>query len=129
MSMNLKNLTGINSIFSSTSPVSKTNSPIKSESSNSDRDANGQQQFQKQSKKEKMTEEQFQKAISLLKEKKFISDMNWHVIGVYENDVKYAWVKDSEDNSIRKIIEFDLWEVLENQQNQSTKGQLLSKTG
>lgn len=127
--MNLKNLTGINSIFSSTSPVSKTNNPIKSESSNSDRDANGQQQFQKQSKKEKMTEEQFQKAISLLKEKKFISEMNWHVVGVYEDDVKYAWVKDSADNSIRKIIEFDLWEMLENQQNQSTKGQLLSKTG
>jgi hypothetical protein len=126
--MNIKNLTGVNTLTTPVGQVGKVDRQIKSESSHDDRDANGQQLFNQKRKKEKMTEEQFEKALALLKEKKFITEMNWTVSADVENGVKYAWIKDQEQNTIRKIIEFDLWELFSDTKVESTKGQLLKKT-
>ncbi len=126
--MNIKNFTGVNAITTPVGQVSKVGRQIKSESSNEDRDANGQQLYGQKKKKEKMTEEQFQKALGLLKEKKFIKVMNWLVSADTENEVKYAWVKDQNGETIRKIIEYDLWELFDDPAVESTKGQLLKKT-
>lgn len=127
--MNIKNFTGVNAL---TTPVGKAGKveqrQIKSESSHEDRDANGQQLYDRKKKKEKMTDEQFQKALALLREKKFVKEMNWIVLSEVENDVKYAWVKDQNDQTIRKIIEYELWELLQDSQPESPKGQLLKKT-
>lgn len=126
--MNIKNLIGINTLNTPVGQVGKVERQIKSESSHEDRDANGQQLFDQKRKKEKMSEEQFQKALTLLREKKFIKDMNWLVMSEIENDVKYAWVKDQGGHTIRKIIEYDLWELFDDPKPESTKGQLLKKT-
>jgi len=126
--MNIKNLIGINTALTPTGQTGKIDKQIKSESSHEDRDANGQQLYEKKKKKDKMTEEQFQKALSLLREKKFVKEMNWIVTSEIHNDVKYAWVKDQNEVTIRKIIEFELWELFEDPQTDSTKGQLLKKT-
>lgn len=126
--MNIKNLIGINTALTPTGQTGKIEKQIKSESSHEDRDANGQQLYEKKKKKDKMTEEQFQKALSLLREKKFVKEMNWIVVSEVENGVKYAWVKDQNEVTIRKIIEFELWELFEDPQTDSTKGQLLKKT-
>ena len=127
--MNIKNMIGItNPLTSPTGQTGKIEKQIKSESSHEDRDANGQQAYKRKKKKEKMTEEQFQKALSLLREKKFVKEMNWIVVSEIMNDVKYAWVKDQNDQTIRKIIEFELWELFEDPKPDSTKGQLLKKT-
>lgn len=126
--MNIKNLIGINASVTSTPQAGKIEKQIKSESSNEDRDANGQQAYERKKKKAPMTEEQFQKALYLLREKKFVKEMNWIVVSEEQNGVKYAWVKDQNDQTIRKIIEFELWELFEDPQTDSTKGQLLKKT-
>ena len=126
--MNIKNFTGVNAITTPVGQVSKVDRPIKSESSNEDRDANGQQFYNKRQNKEKMSDEQFEKALSLLREKKFIKDMNWIVTSEIDNEVKYAWVKDQNHETIRKIIEYDLWDVFDNPTPEATKGQLLKKT-
>ena len=126
--MNIKNFTGVNAVTTPVAQVGKVDRQIKSESSNQDRDANGQQLCDQRRKKEKMSAEQFEKAIALLKEKKYIKDMNWQVFAESENGVRYAWIKDSQDQTIRKIIEYDLWELFDDPHIESTKGQLLKKT-
>ena len=68
--MNIKNLNGLNPIATPVGQVGKVERQIKSESSQ-ERDAAGQYFQQKQKQKEKMTPEQFEKAISILKEKSF----------------------------------------------------------
>ncbi len=125
--MNIKNFTGVTAITTPVGQVSKVDRQIKTDISNEDRDANGQQLFGRNKKKAKMTEEQFQKALALLKEKKFIKDMNWIVLDAEDNGVRYAWVKDQNDETIRKIIEYDLWELFDDPDVESTKGQLLKK--
>ncbi len=126
--MNIKNLTGTNALTSPVGQVGKVERQIKSESSHEDRDANGQQSFNQQRKKEKMTVDQFEKALQLLKEKDFVKEMNWSVEAFAENEVKYAWIKDHLNQTIRKIIEYELWELFDDPHSQSTKGQLLKKT-
>ncbi len=126
--MNIKNFTGVNAITAPVGQVAKVDRPIRSESSNQDRDANGQQFYEKKRKKEKMSDEQFEKALMLLKDKNFIKDMNWVVTSEIDNEIKYAWVKDQNDQTIRKIIEYDLWELFDDPGSESTKGQLLKKT-
>ncbi len=125
--MNIRNLLGFNNVTTPVGKTGKVERQIKSESSH-ERDAAGQYFQQKQKKKEKMTPEQFEKALSLLKEKHFIKDMNWQVVSFEENECKYAWVQDLAGNNIRKINEFDLWEVFEEQKLPESKGQLLKKT-
>src|SRR6476620_5835847 len=125
--VNIKNLIGNTNQVSAPAPVGKTDRAIKTDNTQ-DRDANGQQFYQKERKKEQMTEEQFEKAVAILREKHFIKDMNWVVLTMEENGVKYACVQDSGGNSIRKIVEFDLWEVFDDVKSEETKGQLLKKT-
>ncbi|MEK6628120.1 MAG: hypothetical protein AABY53_05800 [Bdellovibrionota bacterium] len=125
--MNIKNLLGNSASIAPVANAAKAERPIKMDSSH-DRDPSGGQYSQQEKKKEKMTEEQFSKAIAILREKNFIKDMNWVVTAVYENDVKYVWVQDSNGHSIRKIIEFDLWEVFDDTKPEETKGQLLKRS-
>lgn len=125
--MNIRNLLGNTATIATTTSVAKVERSIKTDASH-DRDPGGQQYSQQKKKKEKMTLEQFDKAIAILREKSFIKDMNWVVLAVIENDVKYACVQNSSGETIRKIIEFDLWEVFDNEGPEKTKGQLLKKT-
>lgn len=126
--MNIKNLLGINAVgVPATGKTSSVNKPIKSENTQ-DRDANGQQAYSRQQKKkEQMTEEQFAKAIAILKEKSFVKEMNWVVLPVHENGLKFALVQDQQGKLIRKISELDLWEVFDDSQDVPNKGHLLKK--
>ena len=124
--MNVKSLLGINSPISPIAKSASVDRPIKSEASN-ERDANGQELYSKQQKKEKMTAEQFQKALSLLQQKPFMKEMNWMATAIEENGIKYAWVQDLDGKTIRKIAEFELWEVFDPAPPVSNKGQLLRK--
>jgi hypothetical protein len=125
--MNIKNLIGNSAPITPATSVAKVDRQIKTDNA-SDRDANGQQFYQKENKKEKMTQEQFDKAIAKLREKNFVKDMNWVVMAVTEAGLKYALIQDPAGQSIRKIIEFDLWEVFDELKTEETKGQLLKKT-
>lgn len=125
--MNIKNLLGLNSNITPVAKSATAARPIKSEASQ-ERDANGQEFYQKQQKKEKMNAEQFAKAFSILKDKSFMKDMDW-VATVHEEDgLKYAWVKDQSGTTIRKIAEFDLWELFDSSLQIPNKGQLLKRT-
>jgi hypothetical protein len=125
--MNIKNLLGNSMPVSPVSSANKVDKPIKTDITQ-DRDANGQQFYQKERRREKMTDEQFEKAIAILREKNFIKEMNWVVLATFENDIKVAWVQDSSGQTIRKIAEYDLWEVFDDVKSEETKGQLLKKT-
>lgn len=125
--MNIKNLLGNSTPVSPVSSANKVDKPIKTDITQ-DRDANGQQFYQKERRREKMTDEQFEKAIAILREKNFIKEMNWVVLATFENDIKVAWVQDSSGQTIRKIAEYDLWEVFDDVKSEETKGQLLKKT-
>lgn len=125
--MNIRNMLGNTATIAPATSAAKVERPIKTDSSN-DRDPQGQQYSQQEKQKEKMTDEQFEKATAILREKNFIKDMNWAVSRFTENDVKYAWVKDLQGNTIRKIIEYDLWEIFSDSNVEETKGQLLKKT-
>lgn len=125
--MNIKNLIGISAPITPAKAVDKADRPIQTENTK-DRDANGQQLYYKERKKEKMTDEQFEKAVALLREKHFVKDMNWTVLTSEENGLKFASVQDAQGNIIRKIAEFDLWEVFDDIKSEETKGQLLKKT-
>jgi len=128
--MNIRNLLGnANIIGPAATKATAVDRTIKSENTNQDRDGNGQEGYSRQKKKQKepMTPEQFAKAIELLKQKSFVKDMNWVVLPVEEANVKYAWVQDQEGKSIRKIAEFDLWEIFDSSSEVPNKGQLLKK--
>ena len=103
---------GITAISTTTPKVSGLAKPIKSSESSPEKDANGQEFYSKQQrKKERMSDEQFEKAIGILREKKFMKDMNWLVEIFSDNGFRYAWVKDHEGVTIRKIAEFDVGNV------------------
>lgn len=126
--MNIKNLLGLNAINTpATNKAAAVNRPIKSENTNQDRDGNGQEGYSRQQKKEKMSPEQFAKAIQLLKEKSFVKDMNWEVLSIEESGIKYALVQDQAGSLIRKIAEYDLWEVFDSANEIPNKGRLLKK--
>ena len=125
--MNIKNLIGNSIQTSPVTAVNKADRQIKMDNTQ-DRDANGQQFYQKERKKEKMTDEQFEKAIAILREKNFIKDMDWVVLAIEENGSKFACVQESNGQVIRKIIEFELWELFDDVKPDETKGQLLKKT-
>lgn len=126
--MNIRNLLGINSLSTpAANKATPVNKPIKSENTNQDRDGNGQESYSRQQKKEKMSPEQFAKAIAILKEKSFVKDMNWVVSSIEEDGLKFALVQDQAGALIRKIAEYDLWEVFDTSHDIPTKGQLLKK--
>ena len=125
--MNIKNLLGLNTAVTPVARSATADRPIKSQASQ-ERDANGQEFYSKQQKKEKMTAEQFKKALELLKQKPFIKELNWVVIAHLEDGFQFAWVQDQSGNSIRKIAEYDLWEIFDSTAQIPNKGQLLKKT-
>lgn len=130
--MNIRGLTQIPSVteqpVNAVDKVTAATSQIKSDTAH-DRDANGQQFYQRQQKKkEKMSQEVFAKAIAALKEKSFIKDMNWTVSAGDENGIKYAYIHDAEGQLIRRIMEGDLWEVFDEPQSAQGRGQLLNKS-
>jgi hypothetical protein len=124
--MNVKNFLGTQASITSVSKVEKVDRQIKTDST-ADRDANGQQAYQREKRKDKMTEEQFDQALALLREKSFVKEMSWVVLATMENELKYAWVQDSNGQTIRKISEYDLWDIFD-ETPAETKGQLLKKT-
>lgn len=128
--MNVKNLAGnaISNTLPATKGVNASEKAIKSESTH-DRDANGQALYQKNKKKEKMTREQAEKAIATLNAKSFMTDMKWIAVLIDDDGFYYAEVRDQTENVIRKISEFDLWEVFETLSTEnSQKGNLLKRT-
>lgn len=126
--MNIKNLIGSNPIVDKIKSVSSAPKSIKSESSSSERDANGQMMFQKQQKKQKMNREQVEKALQTLNAKAFMKDMHWVATLIDDNGFYYAEVKDPEGKIIRKISEHDMWDLLEVQSVETSKGNLLKRT-
>ena len=125
--MNIKSLIGNLAPVTTATAASKVERQIKTDNA-TDRDANGQQFYGKERKKEKMTDEQFEKAVELLREKHFIKDMHWNVLASEDNGVKFACVQDHLGKIIRRISEYDLWEVFDDVRSEETKGQLLKKT-
>lgn len=125
--MNIKNFIGNLTQVAAPVAVPKADRQIKMDNTQ-ERDGNGQEYYQKQRQKEKMTEEQFNKAIALLRDKHFIKDMQWVVLASEDAGVKYASVQDQQGQLIRKLSEFDLWEVFNDVKSEEKKGQLLKKT-
>lgn len=128
--MNIKGLIGTNQITngpSAAESVQKKERLIKSENTE-ERDANGQELYSKQQQKKKMSKEQFQIALDLLNKKTFMTDMKWTAFEVIEGDFFYAEVRSESGEVIRRMSEFDLWEVFEDYSVNENKGQLLKKT-
>ncbi len=128
--MNIKSLVNsaqtINNVDSA-QKISKSERAIKSENTN-ERDGNGQELYSKNKQKQKMTEEQFQKALELLVAKPFMKEMNWIAIPIVDGDLKFVEIRAQSGEVIRRMSEFDLWEVFETQSHQDNKGQLLKKS-
>lgn len=130
--MNVKNLMGLPisaTERATTQSLRQVDRSIKSDNTQ-DRDANGQQFFDQQKKKNttKMTKEQFLRALAILNEKAFMKEMSWTAVELIDGENFYAEVKDMELNTIRKINEFDLWELFEDvRPGEEKKGQLLKK--
>lgn len=122
------NIKGLHSILNTTVATVKSDRQIKSDSSH-DRDAAGQYFHQKNKKKEKMTDEQFDQALKNLNQKSFMKEMNWTAKKIILNEIKFAEIKDASEQIIRTISEFDMWELFtgEGSVNEG-KGQLLRRT-
>lgn len=128
--MNIKGLMNSNFISNGVKPsegVQKNERVIKSENAH-DRDGNGQELYFKNKKKQRMTKEQFDRALILLNKKHFMLEMKWCAFAVNDNDFFYAEVKSEDGTVIRRMSEFDMWELFEDKPADETKGQLLKKT-
>lgn len=112
-----------------TSGLRQVDRSIKSENTE-ERDANGQQFYDKQKKRRtRMTTEQFQRAIFILNEKPWMLEMSWKAYELIEPELAYAEVRDAAGTIIRRISEYDLWELFEEvRPGEEKKGQLLKKT-
>lgn len=130
INMNLKNLTGAANIntLPATPKVSSVDKSLQLETTQ-DRDPQSQGYQQQNKKKEKMSREQAEKSVVLLNAKSFMSDMKWTAYLVEEDGYFFAEVKDQDENLIRRLSEYDLWEVFESPTQASTaKGNLLKRT-
>ena len=128
--MNIKGLINPNLISGGIKPsdsVQKTERTIKSDNTQ-ERDANGQELYSKNKKQQRMTAEQFKRALAILNLKAFMLEMKWQAFEVIENEFFYAEVKSSDGTMIRRMSEFDMWELFEEKSVDENKGQLLRKT-
>ncbi len=76
-----------------------------------------------------MTPEQFQRAIAILNEKSWLQEMSWKAFETAEDDLLFAEVRDVNNAIIRRISEYDMWELFEEiRPGEEKKGQLLKKT-
>ncbi len=124
--MNIKGLFGNILPTGPLRPIAKVEKGIKSDST-SDRDANGQQaRGDEQPHHEPMSDEQLQKVLEQLRNLSGVKEHNWSVeLSVVENK-KFAIVKDTNGNIIRRIPELDFWTLF--QGSESGKGQLFKKS-
>lgn len=107
--------------------VEKPNRTIKSDETH-DRDANGQQTFgDQQNEKPPMSDEQFEKALEVLRNLPATKEHKWTVSAEFEDGEKFAVVKDNLGTVIRRIPEKDLW-TLREVDKESPKGHLLKRT-
>jgi hypothetical protein len=128
--MNIKGLISPNIISTGTKSVDgvqKKERVIKSDNAE-DRDANGQELYFKNKKKQRMTLEQFRRALILLNAKPFMLDMNWIAYEIIENDFFFAEVKSEDGTIIRRMSEFDMWDLFDEKPLDENKGQLLKKS-
>lgn len=107
--------------------VQKKERAIKSDQTE-ERDGNGQEYYSKQNKKNKMSEEQFNKALEILRKKQYMLEMKWSVEFVLQDELKIAEIKNENGEVIRRLSEYDLWELFEDTSAENHKGQLLKKS-
>lgn len=117
--------------FNSTPIISSLNqrqTEIKSDNT-TEREGSGQNFYQKQKKKkEKMSAEQFQQALAKLNQKDFMKEMSWTASIIIVDDIQYAEVRNPQNEIIRTISEFDMWELLsDTNADAENKGHLLNK--
>lgn len=95
-----------------------------------DRDANGQQQYQSQDqKREPMTDEQIEKALEILRSYPAVKEHNLSIELVLIDNKKFVLLKEPDGKLIRKIAEHELWSLPDMKQwEPPKKGQLLRKT-
>lgn len=124
--MDIKRLLNI-STFTPTKTVSKAERVVQNESAQ-DRDANGQEMYQKQQSPEHqaMSDEEFENSLEALQALPSIKEHNWKVTALVEDEKRFAIVKDGLGNLIRKIPEAELWSLRQNLDQ--PRGHLLKKT-
>lgn len=93
-----------------------------------ERDANGQESFQRQKEKhhEPMTEEQLEKALAELRALPAVKEHNWKVSLEIEDGKRFVSIKDNMGNLIRRIPEVELWTL--DHSVEKAKGQLFKRT-
>lgn len=98
--------------------------------STTDRDANGQQAYsQNQNQHGPMSDEQFQKAIEILKNMPAIKEHSLSIEELIENDRRFVLIKEPSGKVVRRIPEAELWGLQEMKSSDpNKKGQLLRKT-
>ncbi len=97
--------------------------------STTDRDGNGQQQYQGQGQKHgPMSEEQFKKAVDYIKGLEAVKEHNLSLEVAEVNGVKIVILKEPDGKVIRRIYEEELWTLQILKDESPKKGQLLRKT-
>lgn len=100
-------------------------------SNTTDRDANGQQTFQEQNQhKEPMTDEQFEKAMEVLRNLPAVIEHNLTVEMIDHEGKRLVLLKEPDGKILRRIHEAELWTLPEFKSTDpgNQKGQLLRKT-
>jgi hypothetical protein len=127
--MNIKGLLGnmVTSPIRNKEGTQRTERAIKSDMTH-DRDANGQQAYDQNKKKQQgpMSEEQFKKATEYLANLSSVKEHGWTVDTVVENSIRIVLVKDATGSVLRRIPEAELWTLPFDKDVRT--GQLLKKS-
>lgn len=126
--MDIKRLLNLN-LFTPVKAQSRVNQVNQNDKSQ-DRDANGQEQYQQQPKEEnrEMSEAEFNEAVEAFKQLPAVIEHNWKITTAIENSKKVLILKDNLGNLIRKIPDYDLWDIKKSSSHTNIKGTLLKKT-
>lgn len=126
--MDIKRLLNLN-FFTPTKAPSRVNQVYQNDKSQ-DRDANGQEQYQQQQQQQNkgMTEAEFNEAVEAFKLLPAVKEHNWKVSTLVEDEKNFLLLKDNLGNLIRKIPDYDLWDIRTNSNSSAAKGTLLKKT-
>jgi hypothetical protein len=101
---------------------------IKTENA-TERDGNGQQQYQSpEKKKEPMTDEEFEQATALLKTFGAITEHKLIVEVVQEAHRRWILIKEADGTVLRRVQEDELESLMMSHGTDPKKGQLISKT-
>lgn len=91
-----------------------------------DRDGNGQMPFdEKKKQKQPMTDGEFEKALEQLKNLDVVRTSQWVVEAASTESQKIVLLKDASGKVLRRILEEELWQLLEAPDKH--RGQLLNK--